>query len=377
MSLAVEQEPRTAERAGSRGGGRLTSLDWARGWMILTHLASVSVLVPVPEQLRHPVWLGVTFFDVIFPLFVGLSGCGLAFAYSRRVSGWVTARRAVVLIGVGLAYTAIVTRATDLSELRLAGPLQVYGVLTVVVALLHLVLRSIRAWTLTTVGVAVLWMAVFWGYHSQCPTGAPTRSCNLSAAVDLRLLPPGNLYRGGELGHDPEGLIVIVGCLITMLAGVTAGKVLLSRKSPTDIIAHLLTWSATLLALGLVAMQLVDPFKRLWTPSFALLTAVVVLSMLVLGYLLHDRPATGWWARHRDALAQPFVALGRNALLVYFGSYLLIHEILVNGSPTWGSRIAQADWPWGNPRVTFVLAYVAAWWLLAWVLHRRRTYLHA
>lgn len=363
--------------APARPSARLTSLDWARGWMILIHLTSVSVLAPVPEQLRHPAWLGVTFFDVIFPLFVGLSGCGLAFAYSRRVSGWVTARRAVVLITVGLVYTAIVTRATDLSELRLAGPLQVYGVLTVVVALLHLVLRSVRAWTLTTIGVAVVWTTVFWTYHSGCPTGGPTRTCNLSAAVDLRLLPAGNLYLGGDLGHDPEGLIAIVGCLVTMLVGVTAGKVLLTHKPPREAVTHLLTWAGTVLVLGLVALPLVAPFKRLWTPSFALLTAVVVVAMLVLGYLLHDRPTTGWWARSRDALAQPFVALGRNALLVYFGSYLLIHEILVNGSPTWGSRIARLDWPWSHPRLTFVLVYVGAWWAVAWLLHRRRIYIHA
>jgi len=110
--------------------------------MILIHLAAVSVLAPVPQQLRHPQWLGVTVFDIIFPLFVGLSGCGLAFAYSRRVSGWVTTRRAVVLVSAGLIYNIIVGRVTDLSELRLTGPLQVYGVLTVVVALLHLVVRG-------------------------------------------------------------------------------------------------------------------------------------------------------------------------------------------------------------------------------------------
>lgn len=357
--------------------GRLTSLDWARGWMILTHLTAVSVLAPVPEQLRHPPWLGVTFFDVIFPLFVGLSGCGLAFAYSRRVSPWVTARRAVVLIALGLVYTALVGRVTDVSELRLFGPLQVYGVLTVVVALLHLVLHSVRAWTLCTLGLAMVWSGVFWAYHAQCPTGGPTRSCNLSSAVDLRLLAPGSVYRGGDLGHDPEGVIAMIGCLITMLVGVTAGKVLLARKPPREVVAHLLTWAGTVLVLGLLLMQVVEPFKRLWTPSFAVLTAVVVVGMLILGYLLHDAPATGWWARRRDAWAQPLVALGRNALLMYFGSYLLIHEILVNGDPTWGARIAQLDWPWGHPRLTFVAAFVLGWWLLAWVLHRRRVYLHA
>ncbi len=365
------------DAAVERPRGRLTSLDWARGWMILTHLMAVSVLAPVPEQLRHPEWLGVTFFDMIFPLFVGLSGCGLAFAYSRKVPIRVTARRALVLFGAGLVYTAIVGRVTDPTELRLLGPLQVYGVLTIVVSLLHVVVRTIRGWTLLTLGLAAAWTTTFWVYHSGCPTGAPTRSCNLSAAVDLRLLGPGQLYRGGDLGHDPEGLIAIVGCLITMLVGVTAGKVLLTRKPPRDVVGHLLTWGATILVLGVVTAQVVAPFKRLWTPSFALLSAVLAVALLVLGYLLHDRPGNRRWSGLRDSLAQPFVALGRNALLIYFGSSLMIHEILVNGSPTWGSSIAQAQWPWGHPRLTFVVVFVAAWWLLAWVMHRRRIYIHA
>ncbi len=367
-----------ARRAGRAVAGRLTSLDWARGWMVLTNLVVVSFLPPSPEQLQHATWLGVTVFDLVFPLFVGLSGCGLAFAYARRVDGWVTLRRAVVLITAGLAYGAIVQRTTDLSELRFAGPLQVYGVLVVVIALLHLVLRRVRAWTLTTVIVAVVWTATFWTYHRQCPTGAPTRSCNLSEAVDLRLIPTGNLYRQGALGHDPEGLVAIVGCLLTMLVGVTAGKILLARKSPSVTVTHLITWGGTALVLGLVAMQVVEPFKRLWTPSFALLTAVIVVIMLVLGYLLHDHPAPPWWATRRDALAQPFVALGRNALVIYFGSHLVVHELIVLGDPTSSSRIRAVSLPWGgDPRIAFAVTFVLAWWLLAWLLHRRRIYIHA
>ncbi len=350
---------------------------------VLTMPVVPAVLAPVPQQLRHPQWLGVTVFDIIFPLFVGLSGCGLAFAYSRRVSGWVTTRRAVVLVSVGLIYNLIVGRVTDLSELRLTGPLQVYGVLTVVVALLHLVVRGVRAWALVTVVVAVVWTATFWTYHRQCPTGSPTRSCNLSEAVDLRLMPADQLYRQGALGHDPEGLVAIIGCLLTMLVGVTAGKILLARGSSSgrrpelQTVNLLLAWSGAVLVLGLLAIQFVPAFKRLWTPSFALLTAVIVVIMLVLGYLLHDQPGPARWSRARDILAQPFVALGRNALLIYFGSYLMIHELLVNGSPTWAGRLARMDWPWGHPRITFVLAFVLAWWLLAWLLHRRRIYIHA
>jgi heparan-alpha-glucosaminide N-acetyltransferase len=168
--------------------------------------------------------MGVTVFDVIFPTFVSLSGCRLAFAYHRRVDPIATARRAVVLFGVGLLYNAVITATFNPLELRLAGALQVYAALVLVVALLHLALHSTRAWAVTSIGLAAMWTAVSWPYNSQCPTGQPTRSCNLSNAIDLRLIPAQHLYRQGALGHDPDGLAAIVDALTTMLVGATAWR---------------------------------------------------------------------------------------------------------------------------------------------------------
>ena len=244
ISAPTPTLPTTARRQ------RITSLDWARGWMVLANLVVIAYVYPSWDQLRHAQWLGVTVFDLIFPTFVTLSGCGLAFAYARRVDATVTARRVVVLFSVGLLYNAVVTETYNPLELRLAGPLQVYAVLVLVVALLHLLLHGIRPWAYATLGLATVWTAVSWAYNSQCPTGRPTRSCNLSAAIDLRFIPTNHLYRQGALGHDPEGLAAIIGALITMMVGVTAGKILLARfqspchaRSPGGMVAlHCCAW---------------------------------------------------------------------------------------------------------------------------------------
>lgn len=359
---------------------RITSLDWARGWLILINLVAIAFLYPAWDQLQHPAWLGVTLFDLIFPTFVTLSGCGMAFAYAKGFNLGVTVRRCAVLLAVGLSYNAVLADTWNLSQLRWFGPLQVYAVLVVVVALLHISVRGVRAWAATTVVVALTWTVITWTFNLQCPTGAPTRSCNLSAAVDLRLFPAEHLYRQGTLGHDPEGLAAIVGALITMLVGVTAGKILLAGRStpPTVTVARLVAWLVVVAALGAMAAMVVEPFKRVWSPSFALLASTVGLGLLIVGYVLHDRPVSPWRQTRRNALAQPVVALGRNALVLYFGAHLLLHQVYVRADPTIADRISSTSMPWGgDARSLFAVAFVLGFLALAVWLHRRRIYIHA
>ena len=368
---------RVSPKAGARPR-RIISLDWARGLLILANLAMIAYLYPSWEQLKHPQWLGVTAFDLIFPTFVTLSGCGLAFAYARRVDPWTTARRVVVLFGAGLLYNAALTGNLDPTSLRFLGPLQVYAVLVLVVALLHLVVHRLRTWVAVTIGWAAVWTAASWAFYRQCPTGVPTRSCNLSAAVDLRLFPADHLYRQGALGHDPEGLAAMAGALLTMLVGVTAGKVLLAGNDTKVTAGRLVTWLVAVALVGSLAAQVVVPFKRVWSPSFAMLAATVGLTLLIVGYLLHDRPTSQWWQRHRERSAEPFVAMGRNALVLYFGAHLVLHQLYVLGDPTLAAW-ARDSTLLGviDARLFVAVLFVAAFVTLAWGLHRRRIYIHA
>src|SRR5690606_6431518 len=163
-------------------------------------------------------------------------------------------------------------------------------------------LGRLRDWIVLTVAAGLTWAGLFWAAHQMLAGGTPTREANLSRSVDFRLLPVDHLYRQGELGHDPEGLVVIAGPLVTMLVGVVAGKLLVRRgvDSPRMLVDRSV-WAISVLVLGLVRMGFIEPFKRLWTPSFAMLTAVVALVLLVMGFLLHDQPVgPRWWLSVRD-----------------------------------------------------------------------------
>lgn len=355
---------------------RIASLDVARGLFLITSVTSVSVLAPVPQWLRHPAWFGVTPYDLIFPLFVTLSGVGLAFAYRRYTSPRVTARRVLVLLLVGIVYTALFSGHVDLSTLRLTGVLQLYAVLVLAAAVLHTVIRSARGWAVVTLAAALVATAAYYWFESRCPSGVLAPTCNPSGVIDTRIF-GAHMYAEGRLGHDPEGVVAIGGAFITAAAGTTAGHIAIDARDGSARVGlvRLCLWTATCAVLGVVLAQVVEPFKRLWTPSFALLAAALGLLVFTLVYTLVDV----WLGRVRQIsthpAAWPLVALGRNSLLVYFGSHLVaVFLRRTGGEVSYAERIGEALAPLGGPQIAFVVFSLAVWWAIAMVLHRRQIY---
>lgn len=372
---STRSAPPVAARAGA-ARRRIVSLDVARGLFLVVSVASASVIAPVPDWLKHPAWFGVTPYDLIFPLFVTLSGIGLAFAYRRRTDPVRTLRRVVVLALVGVVYTALYSGHTDLDTLRLTGVLQLYAVLVAAAALLHLVVRSARGWAVLTLVAAAVGTLTFLWFASRCPTGVLTPSCNPSGVLDGALLGV-HMYAQGERGHDPEGLVAIAGAFVTAAAGVTAGHLAMdARDGPGRAgLVRLAAWVVTCALAGLALAELVEPFKRLWTPGFALQSASLGLVIFTLTFAVLDV----WLARRATGGALgvviwPLVALGRNSLLVYFGSHLGAALLMRGGGSTsWAEQVGAAL-PRTTPQVGFVLVSLAVWWAVALVLHRHRLY---
>ena len=127
---------------------------------------------------------------------------------------------------------------------------------------------------------------------------------------------------------------------------------------------------------GFALTSLVPAFKRLWTPSFAPMSAALGIVIFSVAF----RPSTfarPTWQRVRERLAQPLVALGRNSLLVYFGSHLLVVVMARGGPPHSTAHRLQESLSLGTgSRWGFVILMLAFWWGLALILHRRRIYIH-
>lgn len=368
---------------------RIAALDWARGWMLVASVGVNSAIISIP-LLAHAPWASIMPIDLIFPLFVTLAGCGMAFAFRSRVLPGTVVRRALVLAALGLLYNALVDFTFTLGELRFTGVLQLYAVVIVVIALLHLVTRTWKGWAALTVVLATAHTLMVSLYARICPATLLTPECNPSGPLDTAVFGAAHIYVGGAAGHDPEGLIAIAGALVSAAAGATLGHLLLSfRTAQASSRRRLPIATAPILALvgafvvlalvlwvgaDLVAGGPVPAMKRLWTAPFALGIAAIAGVLLWLGQVALPGNQRSQERAHRAWT--PIIALGRNSLLVYFGSHLLmsllsrpigtgpsVTDYVVSLFPS--AVLAQALW---------TIAWLAFWVALALFLHRRGWY---
>lgn len=242
-----------------------------------------------------------------------------------------------------------------------------------------------------------------------CGDGGVTATCNPSRVVDPLVFGAAHIYHHGEWGHDPVGLVAIWGALVSASAGATMGHLLLGLRRPRGggeaepgrggvarAILPLLACAVGALLLAQLCIEIprwaagaeVLVMKRLWTAPFALRLAAPVAVALLLGHLLLDRRRV---SRVTRGLAAPFVALGRNSLLVYFGSHVLTSvlnrpiELTAPGAGPDGAdvvmtttaarELADSLAVAGHPQLTYTALLLTFWVLLAAVLDRARVYL--
>ena len=387
--MANEREAVVINRPATTKKVRIDALDWARGWMLVASLGVNSAIISIP-LLDHAPWASVMPIDLIFPLFVTLAGCGMAFAFHRRVEPWGVLRRALVLVALGLGYNAVADATVSFSELRFTGVLQLYAGVIVLMALLHIVTRSWRGWALLTVLLAVVHTAMLSVFARSCVATLLTPECNPSGPLDSLIFGASHIYRNGFAGHDPEGIIAISGALVSTAAGATLGHLILrfrrdeaasSTRVPITTVPIALAIAALLglasvLWLGpdLLIGGPVPPMKRLWTAPFALSIAAIAALLLWLGQIA--LPSGGLRTERHSRMWMPWVALGRNSLLVYFGSHLLM--LLLNrplpGGPSVTAAFVSLFPSDALAQLGWTALWLAFWIALAIVLHRRGWY---
>ncbi len=371
--------------ARDRLGPRLISLDAFRG---LTIAAMILVNNPgswanVYAPLLHAEWHGWTPTDLIFPFFLFIVGVAVPFSFAKRLARGDSRRelwkhvvvRSALIVTIGLFLSGFPT--FDLSTLRIPGVLQRIGVVYLFAASAYLFVRVHGRLALTGLCLFGYWALMTLVPVPGSSSGDLSPEGNLAAYVD-RLLMDGHLWAQTRT-WDPEGLLSTVPAVATTLLGIFTGEWLRSERSRNAKAYGLLTAGVVGVALGLLWDPLFPINKNLWTSSYVVFTAGAGLLALGACYWVIDVHGHWRWS-------WPFVVYGRNALAVFVASGLLAKMLVRTqvGRPD-GTVVSLYTWiyesvflPWATPvnaSLAFALATVAVWWVVLFVLDRKKIYI--
>ena len=315
---------------------RLVSLDALRGFNFIWILGGDGAVIALADMMRgqggglaavgqvlrdqmtHPYWRGLRFYDVIFPLFVFITGVAITLSLPNLVAreGRAKAhlrvfRRALILYVLGLIYYGGLNGHWE--EIRYVGVLQRIALCYLGAAILFLNLD----WR-GLVAATVLLLGGYWALMTFVPVpgigaGSYAPNANLANWIDTQFL-PGRMW---DKTRDPEGLLSTLPAIATCLIGVLAGLVLkVERATPSQKSAWLLGGGIVLTAAGYL-WSLQFPFlKPIWTSSFVLATGGMSVILLAVFHQVIDVWGYKRWT-------PVFVWIGANAITLYLLNALM------------------------------------------------------
>ncbi len=382
---------------------RLTSLDAFRG-AIMLYMAShglglTQVAQKLPEQpwtslawwFDHVTWSGGSTWDLIQPAFMFMVGVALPFSYARRrdqgdsfqrILGHALVRAAIlVLLAVFLASRSgkgtVWEFPNVLAQIGFGYPF-----------LLFVLNRRVGVQAAVAGGIlAAYWL--FFALHPLAPAGFDyakvgvkaaevtggavfdgffghwSKGTNAAAAFDGWLL---NLFpRATPFVFNAGGYATLnfVPSFATMLFGLMAGECLRSERTAPAKLRALLLGALALVLLGLVAGSTICPIvKRIWTPSWALVSGGLVVGMLAGFYWVIDVLGYRHWAKF-------LVVVGMNSIAIYLMSQLMRPFLAETLRTHLGPDLFRGTF---GPVVSACLT-LFIFWLICWWMHRRKIFL--
>ncbi|TBO41017.1 acyltransferase family protein [Pedobacter kyonggii] len=277
-------------------------------------------LVGLSNQLHHSPWNGFTFYDLIFPLFIFISGVSMPFSYEKHLNSgddkkksaksiyYALIRRTLILMLLGMVVNGLL-QWQGYESIRFASVLGRIALSAFFAALIYLnfSLRKQLIWLLgILLGYYIIMIAIpVPGFGN----GVLTPEGNLAAYVD-RLLLPGKLHR---TVYDPEGLLSTIPAIATALLGVFTGTFLNNRNNRFSLVLkafYLFIAGIILVSLGLLWNLVFPVNKNMWTSSFVLVAGGFSLVLFSLFYYIIDVKTYQKWSL-------PFIWIGTNSILIY------------------------------------------------------------
>ncbi len=369
---------------------RIDALDALRGfdmfWIVggsafvitLANFTDIAWLKGLSMQLRHVPWEGFHFIDLVFPLFMFISGAVIPFSIVSKLERGEpknkilikAAKRMLLLVILGIVYNgALQNGFTDARYASVLGQIGLAFFFSVLIIIYTKSLKTRLFWLIGILsGITLLQLFV---PVPGIGAGILTPEGCINGYLD-RLILPGRIPYGkdgwmstGQGLFEPEGILSIVSSTGITLMGTFAGFILKTRRyrELKKVIILLITGAGlTLLA---IALHPVYPIiKNCWTTTFSLITGGISFLLLGIFYLVID--VWGWkkWSFY-------FRIIGMNPLFIYlFYKMVKIRDTSVF---LFGWLTGDYENKSSHPVVTFG-AILLVWGLL-YFLYKRKIFI--
>jgi predicted acyltransferase len=363
----------------SSTGGRLQSIDALRGFDMFWIMGAEGIIhtlkdatgwgwaVWMSTQLDHVQWNGFRAYDLIFPLFLFLSGATMPFSLARQLEKgipkkqiyWHVVKRGLILVLLGCIYNGLLQ--FDFEHQRYASVLAQIGIAYVLAAFIFLNTKwkGQVAWV---VGIVL----AYWAAMKLIPVpgfgpGVLTREGSLVTYLDQMFL-PGRFH---EEIFDPEGLLVKIPATATALLGALTGT-WLKKKDIGEYrkVGYMAAASIVFFILAYLIGLSFPINKKLWSSSFVFQTAACSVGLMAIFYLIIDV-----WQFRRWAFF--FIVIGMNPITIYMVTGIIdfwhASEYFLGGFAKWSGE------GWSN--VILVTGMVGIEWLFLYFLYKKKIFL--
>ena len=378
---------------------RLLALDILRG---ITIAGMIMVNNPgswsyVYAPLGHAKWNGLTPTDLVFPFFMFIMGISTYislrkynFEFSHSAALKILKRTIVIFaIGLGIAWFSMFCRTwnslsgEEISFLsRLGQSVWTFDHIRILGVMQRLALcygaTAIIALTMKHKYIPYLIVTLLVGYFILLITGNgfEYNDTNILSVVDRAVLGEAHMYK--DNGIDPEGLLSTIPAIAHVLIGFCVGKLLMEVKDINEKLERLFLIGTILTFLGFLLSYGCPINKKIWSPTFAIVTCGLGSSFLALLIWIIDVKGYKSWSRFFEScgvnplfiyvLAAVLSILLGNIRVTLDGATTSLHGYIYSGilQPLLG------DYP-GS--LAFALLFVILNWSIGYLLYKKKIYI--
>ena len=342
--------------------------------------------------LKHAEWHGLTPTDLIFPFFMFIMGIStfismrkFEFKMSKSLLLKILKRTVIIFaIGLGMAWftkfcininkMSVLDAMNSFDTIRILGVMPrlalCYGAASIIVLLLRC--KHIL-WVVASllVGYGAILLISDYGLEFSIN--------NIVSVIDRAILGENHMYHeeafGKKLPIDPEGLLSTIPSIAHVLIGFWAGMKMMEEKDINMRVNRLFIIGAILMFAGFLLEYAIPFNKKIWTPTFALVTCGLASTLLALLIWIIDIKGYKKWCRF-------FEAFGINPLFLYvLGGVVgnILGIIRFGGNTVKGYLYGDVLTPlFGDATLAsciYAIMFIALCWSIGYILYKKKIYI--